>query len=173
MADVIIALDHASRRSALTLVDSLGDAVGFYKVGLELYTREGPDIVRELRARAKRVFLDLKLHDIPNTVAAAVRAASDLEVDLLTIHATGGAEMMRAAATAAENRLALLGVTLLTSLSPTDIEATWGRSIGSVREEVVRLATLARESGLPGIVTSPQEVEAVRRRLGPDLVIVT
>ena len=173
MTDVVVALDYASRREALTLVDVLGNACGFYKVGLELYTRAGPDIVRELRARGKRVFLDLKLHDIPNTVAGAVRAAADLEVDLLTIHTAGGAEMMRAAAGAAENRLALLGVTLLTSLSPSDVEGTWGRAISSVHEEVVRLATLARDSGLPGIVASPQEAEAVRRRLGPDLIIVT
>jgi orotidine-5'-phosphate decarboxylase len=173
MTDVIVALDYASRRDALALVDILGGSVGFYKVGLELYTHEGPDIVRELRARGKRVFLDLKLHDIPNTVAGAVRAAADLEVDLLTIHTNGGVEMMRAAAGAAENRLALLGVTLLTSLSPSEVEAVWGRAIGSTREEVVRLATLARDSGLPGIVASPQEAEAVRRRLGPDLVIVT
>jgi orotidine-5'-phosphate decarboxylase len=173
VTDVIVALDFPSRRDALAMADRLGDAVGFYKVGLELYTREGPDIVRELRQREKRVFLDLKLHDIPNTVAAAVRAAAELEVDLLTVHTTGGAEMMSAAATAAENRLALLGVTLLTSLSPTDVETAWGHAISSTREEVVRLATLARESGLPGIVASPQEAEAVRRRLGPDLLIVT
>jgi orotidine-5'-phosphate decarboxylase len=173
MTDVIVALDYASRRDALALVDVLGGSVGFYKVGLELYTGEGPDIVRELRARGKRVFLDLKLHDIPNTVAGAVRAAAELDVDLLTIHTNGGVEMMRAAAGAAENRLALLGVTLLTSLSPSEVEAVWGRAISSTREEVVRLATLARDSGLPGIVASPQEAEAVRRRLGPDLVIVT
>ena len=98
---------------------------------------------------------------------------AELEVDLLTVHTTGGAEMLRAAAAAAENRLALLGVTLLTSLSPTDVEGAWARPISSLREEVVRLATLARDCGLPGIVTSPQEAEAVRRRLGPDLVIVT
>jgi orotidine-5'-phosphate decarboxylase len=173
MADVIVALDFPSRGEALAMADRLGDAVGFYKVGLELHTRAGPDVVRELRARQKRVFLDLKLHDIPNTVAAAVRAAAELEVDLLTVHTTGGAEMLRAAAAAAENRLALLGVTLLTSLSPTDVEGAWARPISSLREEVVRLATLARDCGLPGVVTSPQEAEAVRRRLGPDLVIVT
>jgi orotidine-5'-phosphate decarboxylase len=173
MADVIVALDFPSRRDALAMADRLGDAAGFYKVGLELYTRAGPDVVRELRARGKRVFLDLKLNDIPNTVAGAVRAAAELEVDLVTVHTTGGAEMLRAAAAAAENRLALLGVTLLTSLSPADVETTWARPISSLREEVVRLATLARESGLPGIVASPQEAEAVRRRLGPDLVIVT
>jgi len=173
MAEAIVALDYPSRREALALVESLGEAATFYKVGLELYTRAGPDLVRELRDRGKRVFLDLKLHDIPTTVAGAVRAAVELDVQLLTVHTAGGADMMGAAADAAGGRPTLLGVTLLTSLSPTDVETVWGRSMSSLREEVVRLATLARDSGLPGIVASPQEAEGVRRKLGPDFVILT
>ena len=177
MAELIVALDVPSRAEALGLVDRLGGEVDFYKVGLELYTRAGPDVVRDLRARGKRVFLDLKLHDIPNTVSGAVRATAELEVELLTVHAAGGAPMLSAAAAAAAEagpgRFALLGVTLLTSLSPTDVEAAWGRPISSLREEVLRLAAAARASGLAGVVASPHEAEALHRRLGPGLLIVT
>ena len=173
MPDVIVALDFASAGEALRLVERLGDGADFYKVGLELYTRAGPALVRDLTGRRKRVFLDLKLHDIPNTVTGAVRAATDLGVELLTVHTTGGRRMMETAAAAAGEHVRLLGVTLLTSLSPSDVEGTWGRSIGSLREEVVRLATLARDSGLKGIVASAQEAQAVRRRLGKEMFIVT
>ena len=173
MPQVIVALDYASAPEALRMVERLGEGADFYKVGLELYTRAGPDLVRDLTGQRKRVFLDLKLHDIPNTVIGAVRAARDLGVQMLTVHTTGGRPMMEAAAGAAGEDMTLLGVTLLTSLSPNDIESAWGRSIGSLREEVVRLATLARDSGLRGIVASPQEAQAVRRRLGKDMIVVT
>ena len=173
MAKLIIALDFASSSDAMGMVDLLGDGADFYKVGLELYTRAGPDLVRELTTRHKRVFLDLKLHDIPNTVTGAVRAARDLGVQMLTVHTGGGRAMMEVAAKAAAGEITLLGVTLLTSLSPSEIEAVWGRSIDSLREEVVRLATLARDSGVQGVVASPQEAEAIRRRLGKEIVIVT
>ena len=173
MAEVIIALDLASRAGALRMVERLGDAVDFYKVGLELYAREGPALVQELRARNKRVFLDLKLHDIPTAVAGAVRAAADLDISMLTVHAAGGSPMMEAAADAAANRLALLGVTLLTSLSRHDVEATWGRTVVSLPEEVVRLADLARNSGLHGVVASPREARAVRYRFGEGFLLVT
>jgi orotidine-5'-phosphate decarboxylase len=173
MAEVIIALDFASGPDALRVVERLGDGADFYKVGLELYTRAGPSLVRELTGQRKRVFLDLKLHDIPNTVTGAVRAARDLGVQMLTVHTSGGRPMMEVAAEAAAGEITLLGVTLLTSLSPSDIEAVWGHTIGSMREEVVRLATLAKESGVGGVVASPQEAEAIRRRLGKDLVVVT
>ena len=173
MSEVIVALDRSSRREALEIVQALGEDAGFYKVGFELYTRTGPDVVSELRSLGKRVFLDLKLHDIPHTVARAVRAAADLEVELLTVHVAGGPEMMKAAQTAAGEDLSLVGVTLLTSLSPNDVESAWGCSIDSIRKEVVRLATLARDNGLAGVVTSPHEASAVRRRLGPRPLIVT
>ena len=156
MAEVIIALDFASGPDALRVVERLGDGADFYKVGLELYTRAGPSLVRELTGQRKRVFLDLKLHDIPNTVTGAVRAARDLGVQMLTVHTSGGRPMMEVAAEAAAGEITLLGVTLLTSLSPSDIEAVWGHTIGSMREEVVRLATLAKESGVGGVVASPQ-----------------
>lgn len=171
--ELILALDYPSGPDALALVDRLGDSMGFYKVGLELYTREGAALVGALQSRRKRIFLDLKLHDIPNTVAGAVRAAADSGVEMLTVHVAGGRKMMETAAQAAGDRLALLGVTVLTSLSPTDIESVWGRSISSLREEVVRLATLAQESGLRGVVASSEEAQAVRRRLGKDLFVVT
>jgi orotidine-5'-phosphate decarboxylase len=171
--ELIVALDFASRADALAMVDRLGDGATFYKVGLELYTREGAAMVKELRKRHKRIFLDLKLHDIPNTVVGAVRAAAESGVEMVTLHVAGGRRMMEAAAQAAGEDLALLGVTVLTSLSPTDIENVWGHSISSLREEVVRLATLAKESGLRGVVASSEEAQAVRRRLGKELYVVT
>lgn len=161
------------------MVDTLGDAGTFYKVGLELYTRAGASAVEELRARGKQVFLDLKLHDIPHTVAGAVRAAASAGVDLLTVHTAGGRGMMEAAVDAVrttsddDSRTRLLGVTILTSFSAADVEVTWGRSIHSLREEVVRLAELASESGLDGVVASPLEARSLRRRLGRDFLIVT
>jgi orotidine-5'-phosphate decarboxylase len=173
MPELIIALDYASGPDAMRMVERLGDGADFYKVGLELFTRAGPSLVREIAGQRKRIFLDLKLHDIPNTVTGAVRAARDLGVQMLTVHTSGGRGMMEVAAEAAGGEITLLGVTLLTSLSPSDVEAVWGRSIGSLREDVVRLATLAKESGVGGVVASPQEAQAIRRRLGKEIVIVT
>lgn len=169
----MVALDFPSREEAFALVDALGDAGDFYKVGLELYTRAGPEVVEALRNRGKRVFLDLKLHDIPNTVAAAARAAADLGVDLLTVHAAGGPAMLEAAARAAEGGPRLVAVTLLTSLSPDDVEAVWGRPILSLRDEVVRLATQAADAGVRGVVASVLEVEAIKRAVGRDVFVVT
>lgn len=173
MGRVIVPLDVESSDEALTLVDRLGDRGEFYKVGLELYTRAGPEVVRELIDRGKRVFLDLKLHDIPNTVAGAVRAASDLGVDLLTVHASGGPTMLKAAARARSGGLRLLAVTVLTSLSPDEMSTVWGREIRSVREEVGRLAVLAQEAGMDGIVASALEASWVRSQVGDDFMIVT
>lgn len=173
MNRVIVPLDVESSDEALTWVDRLGDQGEFYKVGLELYTRAGPEVVRELIDRGKRVFLDLKLHDIPNTVAGAVRAASDLGVDLLTVHASGGPTMLKAAARARSGGLRLLAVTVLTSLSPDEMSTVWGREIRSVREEVGRLAVLAQEAGMDGIVASALEASWVRSQVGDDFVIVT
>ncbi len=143
MAQVIVALDFATAREAMVLVDSLGEEGEIYKVGLELFSREGPSVVEALSGRGKRVFLDLKLHDIPSTVAGAVASVRNLGIDFLTIHTTGGRAMMAAAAEVAGKEVTLLGVTVLTSLSVTDLETTWDRSLGSVSEEVVRLAQLA------------------------------
>jgi len=173
MAEIILPLDHPSAEEALALVDLLGEPATFYKVGLELYTRCGPDVVRQLRARGKRVFLDLKLHDIPNTVAGAVRAAAALDVQLLTLHTSGGASMMEAARDAAEGRVKLLGVTVLTSLTAAEVEGVWGREITSIRDEVGRLAGLAHDSGMDGVVASALEAGWIRRSLEPPFLVVT
>ena len=174
MAELIVALDLPSSGAALRLVDELGDAVGFYKVGSPLFTLGGPAIVRELRSRGKRVFLDLKYHDIPNTVANAVESAATLDVGMLTIHASGGTRMMQAARKAVgPDGPRLLGVTILTSFAPTDVEEVWNKEVLSVRDEVVRLAALAADAGLDGVVTSPLEVEAMKRRHGADFLVIT
>jgi orotidine-5'-phosphate decarboxylase len=171
----ILALDVRDAREALALVDRL-PRVEFVKVGLQLYTAEGPQIVRALRARRLRVFLDLKLHDIPNTVAGAVESASRLGVDLLTVHASGGEAMLRAAVAAAGGAsaaLELLAVTVLTSLSEDELGAAWGRGALQVEEEVLRLTTLARDAGVPGVVASVHEAAAIRAMLGDDFRILT
>lgn len=174
MADIIVALDLPGAREALRMVDRLGDAVVRYKVGSELFTRSGPSVVEALHGRGKRVFLDLKFHDIPHTVAGAVRAAADLEVELLTLHATGGTGMMTAALEAAgEDGPRLLGVTLLTSFSASDVEAVWAKELRSIREEVARVAGIAAEAGLHGVVASAAEAEVLKRRHGPDFLVVT
>ena len=173
MNRVIIPLDVSSVSGALALVDQLGDEVDFYKIGFELYTRGGIEVVRELVSRDKRVFLDIKLHDIPNTVARAVEAASDLGVDLLTLHASGGQRMMEAAAEARSGHLKLLGVTVLTSMTTDEMVSVWGRKISLVRDEVFRLANLGKEAGLDGIVSSALEASWIRQKLGPSFLIVT
>lgn len=173
MTELVVALDVPSQRDALALVDRLDGEVDFFKVGLELYTREGPGVVRALHGRGKRVFLDLKLFDIPNTVAKAVASASALEVELLTIHTSGGRRMMEAAVEAADHGLALLGVTVLTSFDAPEVAEVWGRPVGAIEPEVVRLARLARESGVPGVVASPREAGVLRAALGPDALVVT
>jgi orotidine-5'-phosphate decarboxylase len=173
MGRVIIPLDVPTQEEALSLVERLGDRADFYKVGLELYTTAGPDVVRALVGRGKKVFLDLKLHDIPNTVARATAAAAELGVDLLTVHGAGGSSMLEAAVRAREGDLKLLAVTILTSLSPDEMRAVWGREIRSVREEVGRLTQLARDAGIDGVVASALEAGWVRTHVGPDFLIVT
>jgi orotidine-5'-phosphate decarboxylase len=182
MSEVIIALDLPSRDAAVRIVDILGDSCGYYKVGLELYSREGPAMVRELKSRGKRVFLDLKLHDIPNTVAGAVRAVSEMGADLLTLHTLGGRTMMERAVEVAreaaeqsgrEAPVGILGVTVLTSHSATDVEETWGHEVVSLRDEVVRLGKLALDSGIQGVVASVLEAKSLKRTLGQDMLVVT
>ena len=173
MNRVIIPLDVPSAEDAFALVDRLGDDADFYKVGFELYTRGGPEVVRELVARGKRVFLDIKLHDIPNTVAGAVAAASDLGVDLLTLHASGGPRMLESAAAAGSGDIRLLAVTVLTSLTPDEMSAVWGRDIRSVRDDVGRLALMGRDAGVDGIVASALEASWIRQQVGPGFLIVT
>ena len=174
MAEIIVALDVPSRQEALALVERLDDAITFYKVGSPLFTRSGPALVKSLRERGKRVFLDLKYHDIPSTVANAVTSAAALDVELVTLHASGGEAMMRAARAAiGDDGPRLLGVTILTSFTAVDVEQVWAKEIRSVREEVARLTALAVEAGLNGVVASPLEVESLKRRHGADLMVVT
>lgn len=170
----ILALDVPGAREAFALVECVPRAE-FVKVGLQLYTAEGPAIVRELRARGRRIFLDLKLHDIPNTVAGAVRSAAALGVDLLTVHASGGDSMLRAATGAAADAgaLRLLAVTVLTSFSGEQLARTWGRETVRVDDEVVRLARLAAGAGIPGVVASVHEAAAIRSAIGDEIVILT
>ena len=174
MAGLIVALDLPSRDEALALVDRLGDAVSFYKVGSPLYTRMGPSLVADLKKRSKQVFLDLKFHDIPSTVAGAVSSAADLGVDLLTVHASGGAAMMAAARKAAgENGPRVIGVTILTSFTAAEVENVWAKQLLSVRDEVSRLTALAADAGLHGVVCSPLEAEPIKRRHGAHFLVVT
>jgi orotidine-5'-phosphate decarboxylase len=167
---LIVALDFPDTRAALALVDRLHGATRWFKVGLELYIAEGNSLVAELKRRGYSIFLDLKLHDIPNTVASAVRAATHLGVDMLTVHAAGGPEMLTAAVGAAELRLTLLAVTVLTSMDSPQLQA-----IGVTETPVAlveRLATMAMACGVGGLVCSPNEVANLRKRLGNEPLLV-
>ena len=166
---LIVALDRSDRDEILALADSLSDAVGMFKVGLQAFVANGPAIVREVAARGP-VFLDLKLHDIPNTASHAAAEAGTQGATLLTVHASGGVAMMQAcrAATAASTRL--LGVTILTSLGEDDL-AQIGFE-GDPLRNAVRLARLAMVAGLDGVVASPLEIEAIRAACGEGPLIV-
>ncbi len=171
MAEVIIALDMPSAAGALALLDRI-PGVRWAKVGSILMTSEGPALIRELRDRGLRVFLDLKWHDIPNTVAGAVAAARDAGIAMATVHTLGGIEMMRAAAAAAGEHLTVVGVTVLTSHDAAGLAGVLGRPVVAVADEVIRLARTAREAGLAGVVCSPHEVARVRAELGESALIV-
>ena len=158
----IIALDVATAREALAVAAELGESCRFYKVGSELFTAEGPSVVRALQDLGADVFLDLKFHDIPNTVAGAVRSAAALGVRLLTVHASGGVAMLRAAQDAAGPRCGVLGVTVLTSFDETGLARAWGRERLSVDDEVARLARDASAAGLHGVVCSGAEARRIR-----------
>lgn len=173
MTRVIVALDSPSVEAAFGLADRLGSTVDFYRVGLELFTREGPTVVRGLRERGKYVFLDLKLLDTPSVVAKAVQAAAEAGADLLSVHVSGGRPMLEAAAESAGDRLRLIGVTVLPSFTTSDLEELWSRDVPSVRGEVVRLAEFARDSGVSGTIASVEEVGALKRLLGRDFLVVT
>jgi orotidine-5'-phosphate decarboxylase len=177
-ARIIIALDVENRDQALALVRALPETQVF-KVGLELFTAEGPRLIQDLQALGKGVFLDLKLHDIPNTVAEAARIGVRHGAAMMTIHASGGEEMMARAAEVARNeaekrgvaRPLLLGVTILTSLK-NEILASIGM-IADTGAQVLRLAALAKKAGMDGVVCSAQEIEIVRRETGAGFLIVT
>jgi orotidine-5'-phosphate decarboxylase len=171
---LIIALDVSSAAAARKIVAAVGESGSFYKVGKQLFTAEGPQVVRDLVASGKRVFLDLKYHDIPNTVGAAVAEAAKLGVTMLTVHASGGGKMLQAAvasANAVPARPMILGVTVLTSLGDHDLETIGIR--GGVTNEVLRLGALAIASGCGGIVASAREASELRKELGSDFAIVT
>jgi len=170
---LIVALDVSTAVAARQIIAAVGDSALTYKVGMQLYTAEGPQVVRDLVASGRKVFLDLKYHDIPNTVGAAVREAAQLGVSMLTVHAAGGSRMLRAAVEAAGSRagLMVLAVTVLTSMDEADLEPTGVP--GQVKAQVLRLATLALAEGCQGVVTSAREAPALRSKLGNNFAIVT
>jgi orotidine-5'-phosphate decarboxylase len=175
---IIVALDVGNKEEAIALIDKLPDAQVF-KIGMELFTAEGPPLLEEIISRGKRAFLDLKYHDIPNTVAGAVRSAAKLGVYMMTLHASGGREMMAKAAETIHQeserrgivRPYLLGVTVLTSLKDDQL-----REVGyanAVADQVLRLAGLAKTAGLDGVVCSPHEIEIIKKEWGKDFLVVT
>jgi orotidine-5'-phosphate decarboxylase len=167
---LLLALDVPSSEAALAMVDQFQGRCDFYKVGLELFTAAGPSLVTTLRSRGVDVFLDLKLHDIPNTVRAAARRAAALDVRLLTVHASGGEAMLAAAVDGAGERCGVLGVTVLTSLAPAELAEAWGRGPWlDVKTEVLRLAELAVGVRAHGIVCSGAELGAVVQKFGDRL----
>ena len=179
MNPILVALDVESAAKAVELADNLRGSVGGFKIGKQLFTAAGPAMVRELTSRGDRVFLDLKFHDIPNTVAGAVQSAVSTGAWMVNVHASGGSAMMKAAAEAAaktaskssQQRPLVIGVTVLTSMTDAAL-----KEIGvstPMLDQVVHLAELARSSGLDGVVASPQEVRAIRHACGPDFLIVT
>jgi orotidine-5'-phosphate decarboxylase len=166
----IVPLDVPTSDQALELVDHLGDRCRFYKIGSELFTACGPSIVRDVTARGCDVFLDLKFHDIPNTVAGGVQRAAGLGVRLLTVHASGGRAMLEAAVKAAGASCNVLAVTVLTSLTPHEVAEAWGREESlSADAEVLRLSELAASAGAHGVVCSGREAPLVRDRFADRL----
>jgi orotidine-5'-phosphate decarboxylase len=167
---VIVALDVATKAKALELVEQLRDQISFFKIGLQLYTAEGPETIRAVRATGANVFLDLKLHDIPNTVARTVESVARLGVQMLTIHLSGGTEMIHAAVEARSDNMLLLGVTVLTSVDEKAL-----RQLGifkKIDDHVLRLAKLGVENGVGGIVASANEIKMLRGEFSDKIKIV-
>jgi orotidine-5'-phosphate decarboxylase len=167
---LIIALDVGTRAEAISLALNLRSFAGWMKIGLQLFAAEGPDLVRAIRETGANVFLDLKLHDIPNTVARAVESVATLDAQMLSLHLTGGREMVQAAVDAAPRDLLLLGVTVLTSVNRETL-----RQIGvaeEVSQQVVRLAKIGADCGVGGIVASAHEIELLRKVVGQDLKLI-
>jgi len=177
---IIVALDVSTKEAALELVDNLKDEVGAFKIGMQLYNSEGPEIIRLVQNKGDRVFLDLKFHDIPNTVAETAGVIAQKGVFMFNVHAAGGYKMMAEAAKRARQVAAehfrvkplILAVTVLTSISPQVFQEELGYD-HSIQEQVVSWAKLAQAAGLDGVVASPQEISAVRDACGEDFVIVT
>jgi orotidine-5'-phosphate decarboxylase len=171
---IIVALDYDNSNSALTLADQLNPNQCRLKVGKELFVAAGPQLVKSLSDRGFDVFLDLKFHDIPNTVAKAVSAAADLGVWMTNVHASGGTRMMTAAREAVENHggdMLLIAVTVLTSMDASDLQQLGVKDV--VKEQVLNLATLAKHSSLDGVVCSAQEASHLKQKLGQDFKLVT
>ena len=168
---IIVALDVPTANEALRLTSLLSQEVGLFKIGLQIYTAEGPGLVRSVSSLGPRVFLDLKLHDIPNTVGRAVEAAGTLGVRMLTIHLSGGREMVRAAIAARSNDMLLLGVTVLTSSTDETLAETG--ITGNATDQVLRLAHLGVSAGIDGLVASPHEARRLRGEFGDKIKIVT
>lgn len=177
---LIVALDVDSAAKALQLVQMLAPVVNWFKVGMELFSAEGPKVVQELKAAGAKIFVDLKFHDIPNTVAGAGAAITRLGVDMFNVHCSGGKEMMQrtversreAAAKAGRPLPYIIGVTVLTSMSEAVLQGELAVNRG-MSEQVQALAVLAKEAGLDGVVASPREIELIRRACGEDFLIVT
>jgi len=174
---IIVALDVESREKAFSLVKEL-ERAEIFKVGLKLFTAEGPALLQDITDLGKKIFLDLKLHDIPNTVAGAVRMGIKRGVHMLTLHASGGKEMMTNAAEAAreaetegKTKPLLLAVTVLTSLKDEELKEIG--IVSETRAQVLRLANLAKEAGMDGVVCSPQEIDFIRKELGETFLVVT
>lgn len=172
---LIVALDVSTLKEAESLVKTLSRHVNIFKIGKELFTAAGPEAVRMVQSHGAKVFLDLKFHDIPNTVASAVQAAARLGVFMVNVHCLGGTAMMRKAAEAvkglSKNSPLLLGVTILTSMAEKDLKQAGIHK--KLKDEVCLLAKLAKKSGLDGVVASPQEIQLIRKACGKDFLIVT
>jgi orotidine-5'-phosphate decarboxylase len=168
---IIVALDVPTAQEALRLSGLLAENVGLFKIGLQSYTAEGPALVRSVSSLGPKVFLDLKLHDIPNTVGRAVEAAGKLGVRMLTIHLSGGSEMIRTAVAARSNDMLLLGVTVLTSSTDETLAETG--IAGNTTDQVLRLAHLGVAAGIDGLVASPHEARMLRTEFGDKVKIVT
>ncbi|PYQ30486.1 MAG: orotidine-5'-phosphate decarboxylase [Acidobacteria bacterium] len=165
---LVVALDVSTRNDVLRLLDQLHDAAGVFKIGLQAFTALGPSIVREVVARGERVFLDLKIHDIPNTASHAIHEVASLGASMTTVHASGGESMLRACA---HDSVLVLGVTVLTSLDDASLQSV-GFTDNAI-DTAARLARLAQASGLRGVVASPHEIAAIREACGSDFVILT
>jgi len=172
---VIVALDFSKQKQVLEFVEQLHPGSCRLKIGKELFTTAGPDLVRQLVNKGFDIFLDLKFHDIPNTVAKACAAAADLGVWMMNVHASGGRKMMEAARTAVDNtgnnQPLLIAVTVLTSMADSDLEEIG--VLSNAVDQVKRLATLTQQSGLDGVVCSPQEVQVLHQSLGDDFLLIT
>lgn len=167
---LIVALDVGTRAEAISLALRLAPLAGWMKIGLQLFTAEGPDLVRAIRETGANVFLDLKLHDIPNTVARAVESAATLDVQMLTLHLSGGGEMVRAAVSVAPKNLLLVGITVLTSANSETL-----REIGMIDDlsrQVIRLAKIGEDFGVGGVVASAHEIHALRKAIGQNVRLV-